>query len=232
MTPKQQQAVQVIIEGLILIGLLYLAFFKSYFTEKGKQLATQEHVQNLTKLVEDVKSNQQFSLQAKLSLRNAEHDSLIDYFSKYSLWLTEIENCPIADVTEHNVTSLKEMRDNMDAAHNAFVLAHGTMSLFVENETIAALHRELIVETLRMQHHAQTFLLQVERIMIMKKHIDTTYPPEQRVEQHRLALEDVKTRYRQFLEERLPTFATVNRLAVSQRRAISAHLKALVTLPE
>ena len=55
---------------LVLIGL-YLALFKSYFQEKGKNIATSEDIEDLTLKVESVKQNfieKNASLKAKLDL--------------------------------------------------------------------------------------------------------------------------------------------------------------------
>ena len=49
-------AVQLAIEGLTLLALLWFMFLKSYFGEKGKNLATKEDVAEITSLVESVKS--------------------------------------------------------------------------------------------------------------------------------------------------------------------------------
>ncbi len=49
------EAVRIIMEIVILIGLGYIAFFKSYFTEKGKNLASKEDLKELTEKVESVK---------------------------------------------------------------------------------------------------------------------------------------------------------------------------------
>ena len=70
------ESIQLVLEALILLLLLYLAFLKSYFQEKGKNVATKEDVEEITSLVESVKSELQFSLQAKLSLRAEEHPAL------------------------------------------------------------------------------------------------------------------------------------------------------------
>src|SRR2546423_12509755 len=99
------ESIQLVLEALILLLLLYLAFLKSYFQEKGKNIATKEDVEEITSLVESVKSQLQFSLQAKLSLRAEEHQVVIDYFAKYSAWLSAITNCSIANLDRDNAAS-------------------------------------------------------------------------------------------------------------------------------
>ena len=59
------ELIQLLLEALIFLLLLYLTFFRSYFQEKGKNVATKEDVEEITSLVEAVKSQLQFSLQAK-----------------------------------------------------------------------------------------------------------------------------------------------------------------------
>lgn len=59
------QLTQIILEIVILLCGLYLALFKSYFTEKEKNLATLEDIKDITKKVEEVKSEIQNNNQLK-----------------------------------------------------------------------------------------------------------------------------------------------------------------------
>jgi len=90
--------VEIILE-IILIGIgLYIALIKSYFQEKGKNIATSEDIEELTLKVESVK--QQFLeknayLQANLDLltnlqishKNDERLALIDFHKKINTWV-------------------------------------------------------------------------------------------------------------------------------------------------
>jgi len=49
--------INIVLDILILISGLYLIFFKSYFKEKGKNLATFEDIEVITKKVENVKED-------------------------------------------------------------------------------------------------------------------------------------------------------------------------------
>jgi hypothetical protein len=46
---------EIVLEILIILIGVYLAFFKSYFEEKGKNLATKEDIQDITEKVEKIK---------------------------------------------------------------------------------------------------------------------------------------------------------------------------------
>jgi flagellar basal body-associated protein FliL len=92
--------IQLIFQILIAIALLYMAFFKSYFQEKGKNLATKEDIEEITKKVESIKTGLQFSLEAKLSWRAEEHDALVDYYSKYGALLSGITNISFEGISQ------------------------------------------------------------------------------------------------------------------------------------
>jgi hypothetical protein len=72
----ESRTVSIIIEIIIFLIGLYLIFFKSYFKEKGKILATLEDISQITEKVETVKSAFQNSLEglrADLAKQNISH---------------------------------------------------------------------------------------------------------------------------------------------------------------
>lgn len=138
-----------LISDLILIGLLlYLSLFKSYFTEKGKNIATSEDIEDLTHKVENVK--QQFieknaNLKAKLDLltnlkfshRNDERLSLIEFhkiFKKWYLFLIRSSPLDFDDYENKNIilneALMKEYYDETDTAREALKLYTNDDELF------------------------------------------------------------------------------------------------------
>jgi len=221
------ESVQLVLEALILLLLLYMEFLKSYFQEKGKNVATKEDVEEITSLVEAVKSQLQFSLQAKLSLRAEEHQALVDYFSKYSAWLSAITNCSTVGITKDNTSRLAEIRSQLDMLHRDFDLAAGKMELFVENEDIQSQHGPLVIETLKFQAHAQQVTFEIEGIHLEAKHMQLNTPLDQQVGRYRELLGNEKELYKKFKEEQLQTYKTLLPVVQKQRRATSKHIRAL-----
>jgi hypothetical protein len=78
---------QIILEVILILLALYLAFFKSYFQEKGKNLATKEDIGEVTQEIESVKNKFQFYTQSRLSLKSEERNALIELHKNYSYWL-------------------------------------------------------------------------------------------------------------------------------------------------
>jgi hypothetical protein len=224
------ETTQLVLEALILLLLLYIAFLKSYFQEKGKNVATKEDIEEITSLVEAVKSQLQFSLQARLSLRAEEHQALVDYFSKYSAWLSAIANCSIVGITEVNTLRLAEIRSRLDILHQEFELATGKMELFVENEEIQTQHGELIIETLKFQAHAQQMTFEIEGVILNVKHMPLNTPQDQQLVRHSELIERQKEIYRKYNDEKLESYKVLIQVVQKQRRAISRHIKALAII--
>jgi len=220
--------VQLVMEAVTLLLLFYLAILKSYFQEKGKNIATKEDVEEITSLVESVKSQLQFSLQAKLSLRAEGHQGLVDYFSKYSAWLSAITSVSVVGINKDTYESrLGEIRSQLDILHRDFDLAAGKMELFVENEEIQSHHGPLVVETLKFQAHAQLVTFKFESIYLEAKTMKLTVPLNEQVESYRKLLSNERDLYEKFKAEQLAMCKELYPLVQEQRRAISSYIRAL-----
>lgn len=218
---------QLVLEALILLLLLYIVFLKSYFQEKGKNVATKEDIEEITSMVEAVKSQLQFSLQARLSLRAEEQQALVDYFSKYTAWLSAITNCSTVGITEVNKFRLEEIRSGLDMLHHEFELATGKMELFVENEEIQTQHGVLVIETLKFQSRVQQMTFEIERVFLDVKHMPSNSPQDQQHVQYSELIERQKEIYRKYNEEKILAYKDLIQLVQKQRRTISRHIKAL-----
>lgn len=216
---------QLMLEVTILLLLLYVAFLKSYFQEKGKNVATKEDVEEITSLVESIKLQLQFSLQAKLSFRAEEHQALVDYFSKYSAWLSAITSWSAVGINKDNSSRLAEIRSELDMLHRDFDLAAGKLELFVENEDIRSQHVPLVIETLKFQAHAQQATFDIERIHLETRQMLLTTPLERQAVQYGEILDKEGLIYKKYKEDQLAMYSAILPLVRMQQRAISKHLR-------
>ena len=216
-----------IIEVLILLLLLYVAFFKSYFQEKGKNLATKEDTQELTKLVESVRTELQFSLQAKLSLRAEEHQALIDYFSKYAVWLSAITSWSAAGVSKDNTAKLAEIRSQLDMLYRDFDLAAGKLELFVENQEIRSQHGPLLIETLKFQAPARQASFDIEKVHLAIQQMMLVTAQDKQLEEYEKLLAKESAIYKKHKEEQMEMYKALYPLVWAQQLSISKHIRAL-----
>ena len=69
-----------IILDIIIIGIgLYLALVKSYFKEKGKNLATKEDIGEITSKVENVKSEIELLTHRKMTFEDENDNHLLNF---------------------------------------------------------------------------------------------------------------------------------------------------------
>lgn len=221
--------IELIVEVLILLLLLYLAFLKSYFQEKGKNLATKEDVEEIASKVELIRSAVNFSLEAKLSWREEEHNSLVEYYSKYGLWLAGITSFSLSGISDENMDRLEMVRDRLDDLYRDFQIAYNRMELFVENEEIVRQEGELELETYKFHAHASDFTFEYGKLCLEMEAMKAVTPVAKQVEPYSELLGMKTDLYKKFKEEQKGFYDALLPLVFEHRRAISDHLRSLIT---
>jgi hypothetical protein len=108
---------QLLFSLLTAFAAAYLIFFKSYFTEKGKNLATSQDIEKITSKVESVKSEfvkeieqlkleVQFSNQIKFSIKSEQIKSLLLCHETYFTWYHEMVGFSFALYSDENEKDL------------------------------------------------------------------------------------------------------------------------------
>jgi hypothetical protein len=221
--------IQLIFQILIAIALLYMAFFKSYFQEKGKNLATKEDIEEITKKVESIKTGLQFSLEAKLSWRAEEHDALVDYYSKYGALLSGITNISFAGISDENIDQLSDIRSQIKELEKDYSQAKNRMELFVENKDILKQSGELRLETLTFQNHAGRTTFELAKFYLEHKGIKSQAPSDEHLDLYREMNDKSLEIYQKFTNEQKEIYESLYPKLAEHRSTISAHLKQLVT---
>ncbi len=155
---------------LVFIGL-YLALFKSYFHEKGKNIATSEDVEKLTLKVESVK--QQFieknaNLKAKLDLltnlqishKNDQRTAIIDFHNKLGSWIGLLTESTPSLVDNYDNTEIQNKIYSYDFAYREVLNAQSILELFIDDKKLIELVHNLKVESIKnLTPHPTKYLL-------------------------------------------------------------------------
>lgn len=153
---------QVIIIGiqvLTLFASFYLAFFKSYFTEKGKNIATKEDISGVTRLVEEAKHSftaETEKLKANLSILTnvqvgivaEERNAIIYYNDKYFRWLNILLDTSLGGINDKNTSELEEYAKRISECYGQFLDSEIRFRLFVEDRQLLAAADDLKIETI------------------------------------------------------------------------------------
>ena len=108
-----QDTLQIILEIVTVVVGLYLALFKSYFQEKGKNLATKEDIEDITKKIEKVKSDIGILTHKKINLSTEKQNSLLEFKGKYAAWLNYILHTTIAGNVETSTIDVSKTQEKL-----------------------------------------------------------------------------------------------------------------------
>jgi len=179
------QIIQFILEILLLGLAFYIAFFKSYFQEKGKNLATKEDIGEITQTVEKIKNQISFSTQSKLSLKTEERNSVVACYEKYNYWLNSIVDVYFSDINEENKIRLKEVEDKLNDAKFQFEMAEARMQIFIHNKDISEKLIDLRLKTVKLQQNCERYMDMLNAWLLemqnLKAYADVTLPKNRTV---------------------------------------------------
>jgi hypothetical protein len=222
---ETMQIIQIIIELMIVFIGLYLAFFKSYFSEKGKNLATKEDIKDITKTVETVKNEIIFNTQSRLSLQVEERESLVAFYEQYNHWLSSISSISFVDISRENI---KSMPPSIDSAKYDFDIAEGRMHLFVKNEAIDNILYELKVKTMELSYLVRTTLFSLEKNIVDLEFVEQTVETAESSKKLREIFVERNEIVKKYNTEFLKQYKLITPINTELRHHIYIHLKNLI----
>lgn len=158
---------------IVIIGL-YLAFFKSYFQEKGKNIATSEDIEELTHKVESVKQSfieKNASLKAKLDLltnlqinhKNEERNSLIEFHKVIKGWIGLLTESSPSLKNDYDINEIQAKNFQYDFAYRKVLDAEALLDLYLEDQKLYNLIYDLKINVINhLVPHPTKFLLDLE----------------------------------------------------------------------
>jgi hypothetical protein len=224
------------LEVLLLIGFLALGFIirylikntvPAYFTEKGKNLATKQDIEDITQKIESVKAKINVASQSEIALTAQRYNALIALHTNYWLWLSTIIHPPleadIKDVEQDLQRNIRELRQ----AYQQFVAAEALVRIFLFREprlldVISGLKRETYLVSQKQIGHLSSMAFAAKDVAQQELGITTSQDQEQ-LFAYREAFsqlvdecaKDISNRLNQFTEKRNGFEALVNQHVIS-----------------
>lgn len=149
---------------LTILGL-YLAFGKSYFSQKGKNLATQEDIGFITKEIETVKNEIVFSLQKKSEFLKERKDVALSFNDQAAFFVDY--SSKIMDILANNSSNLdiilKQVEDIRLQGAKVISSFYKTLVYFEEDHFVKSA-ADYYDATVKIQNLAIKILFQLEQI--------------------------------------------------------------------
>jgi len=162
-----------LILNIVIIFLLIIGYFllnkliPSYFSEKGKNIATKEDIEEITKKVKTVESQINILTGSILEYSTLKRQYIIDYFASYNNWERTITNSNLdysSNNKELNRTAIQRIYD----AKHIYNLKEGEIELFIDDEEFYRLRGVLTIKTLEYQHQFEKTAYEIEKFISNK----------------------------------------------------------------
>src|ERR1700741_536710 len=173
---------QIIIEIAILFTALYLAFFKSYLTEKGKRAAMKEDIELVTREVESIKNeftkdqeilktDLQRILNNEVSYRNEERNALIQFHGMINEWVYAILDIKCAEYDRTSINALVNDRNRIAKYFAKAGISKSKVELLVEDENIIKASSDYYLEALKFHHWSDSKYLHIQQNLESQKRV-------------------------------------------------------------
>lgn len=178
--------IQMILQIALIFISVYLAFFKSYLSEKGKSVALKEDISFVTTEVEKVKhsfnteqailkTELQRVLNNEISYQQEVRNAIISFHLIINEWRYTILEVGIGFYTISNVENLVLLREKLGKYFSKAGISLSKIRLLLDNSELLNLANSLYSESLAFQHWADSKFLELQQNLESQKILNDKY---------------------------------------------------------
>ncbi len=200
----------IIVTQILISFALYLLiknYFPAYFSEKGKNLATREDIEEITEKIKTVESKISIRASSEIDYNSLKRKTVLEYFGAYNNWETMLMNSHSeygSDAELENQILIKKL---MEARFN-YNLKEGEAQLFIIDTEFFNIRREINPLILQLQHAFEKHCAEINYIIKIEPNLvnNHTEISESREKFNELRLEEfgnlivIKRMLSQYLE--------------------------------
>jgi hypothetical protein len=158
----------------LITGFAFL-YFKSYSSEKGKNLATKEDIGEITKTVETIKTELAkdteklktellFENQLKISFYNDKKVALTHIYECLTLWFHCITNSHTNSI-EFSLQNFREVNKELDDLYSKSIIAQSKIEIYINNSEFINVIEQIIKSLITSQNELEKYLDNIESIV-------------------------------------------------------------------
>lgn len=140
----------------------HISRYKSYESEKGKNVATKEDIEEITQKIENVKSLLTIQTTLKVQLLNKQKEAIETCWSNYNIWRNSFLGSWINHARDNNI--VWDIISKEEEAHRHFITSYQTISLYIDNKDFIKNIRSLHDKT---NAHTNEFVQNLKRLITM-----------------------------------------------------------------
>jgi len=160
----------IIILQILIFAFLIIAYFfmknllPSYFSEKGKNLATKEDVTEITEKIKTVETKIKIRESGEIDYNSLKRKAILDYFATLNNWQRTTTEYSVNHSSEHeikNEIAIGKIKD----AKSANNLKEGEIEIFISDKDFYDLRTKLTIKILKLQHEFEKHCLKIDYII-------------------------------------------------------------------
>jgi hypothetical protein len=162
------EIILIIIQIFILIALI-IAYFMvknllpTYFSEKGKNIATKEDIEEITEKVKTVESSINILTGNIIDYNSLKRNYILEYFGAFNNWQNTISNNDVDYSSDCKEINKKRLELILEAKH-LYNLKEGEIELFISDKEFYEARTNLTIETLKYQQLFEIVSTKIEHI--------------------------------------------------------------------
>ena len=207
-----QQHIGIILDILLIVIGLYLAFFKSYLKEKGKNLATVEDIGKITKIVESVKQDNNTQLEliktelalvskTQLVIYDDERKAIIEFIGAITGFYESNINIPIEFPTPEGFAYRQERIRVLENFYGKVQIARSRLLLFCFDGKILEAISPVLRALAEIKGQTQVFRFKILGIQMAVKHKEENYIQFPQLSNIEAELDDLLLKYNKIYDE-------------------------------
>lgn len=152
--------IQIILESIMILLGFYLAFFKSYFEERGRIVATKKDIDEITKKIELVKSDVEILTHKKISLSSEKQNCLLEYYDKLNNWLNYITYLDLTDHSESPDVYFLQVQERLNKLYHDYLSAETKVEIFfIRDQDLLSAKYFLKIPAMELSSLARQYLI-------------------------------------------------------------------------
>lgn len=182
--------IQVLIFAVIIIAYFFVKnLLPTYFSEKGKNLATKEDVEEITQKIKTVESKINIKTNSEIDYQSLKRKIILDYFAAYNSWerlVTDSNANTEIDFESENNLIINKIKD----AKMHYNFKEGEIELFIEDEDFYKIRLEVTMKLLSIQQEFEKHCSKVNFIIKTETDIQNRHDKimDQKRDYHNLLL--------------------------------------------
>lgn len=180
----------------VMLGIIgYLIIKKllpSYFSEKGKNLATKEDIEEITEKIKSVETKIKIKESSKIEYDALKRKTILEYFGTLNSWqnvLLDMDSDISSNCDYHNSIKIQKIED----IYLEYNIKQGEADIFIDDNKFYELRKEATISVLELQNEFKMHCHNIKGFYIYNKDDDS----------RREEIKQEKARYREYMLDKL-----------------------------